>query len=124
MADATESDLLLDLHNLHANATNFGFDARAVIRSLPPQRIGAIHLAGGRFVERGRLLDDHLHDVPDPVFDLLAETNADQATVILERDGEYPPMEALLQELQRTRAAITAGRQRRLELEKVTADAI
>jgi uncharacterized protein (UPF0276 family) len=108
--DATGTDLLLDLHNLHANATNFHFDARQTIRSLPPHRIGAIHLAGGRRIEENRILDDHLHDVPDPVFDLLSEVNADQASVVLERDGNYPAMNALLLQLDRARSVAGLNR--------------
>ena len=48
----SESDLLLDLHNLHANALNFNFDPVDYIERIPPERIGAIHLAGGRWVGR------------------------------------------------------------------------
>lgn len=119
---ASGADLLLDLHNLHANATNFSFDARAFLRRIPAHRIGAIHIAGGRWVtsseESGRerrLLDDHLHDVPDPVYELLVEVAARSPrplTVILERDGRYPPMERLLLDLDRARQAITQGRER------------
>ena len=58
--------LLLDLHNLYANARNFGFSAADVLRSLPPERIRVIHLAGGATVHATsgdeRWLDDHLHD--------------------------------------------------------------
>ena len=118
---ASDADLLLDLHNLHANATNFHFDAHGFLRRVPVDRIGAIHLAGGRWVtssdETGgerRLLDDHLHDVPDPVYDLLVEVatrSPRPLTVILERDGRYPPMEHLLAQLDRARQAIAKGRQ-------------
>ncbi|HEU4887643.1 MAG TPA: DUF692 domain-containing protein, partial [Thermoanaerobaculia bacterium] len=101
---ATECDLLLDLHNVYANSMNFAFDAEAVVRSLPAARIGAIHLAGGRRIERGRVLDDHLHGVPDEVFALLAFVRA--PNVILERDGNYPPIEELLKELDRARHAV------------------
>jgi uncharacterized protein len=94
-------NLLLDLHNLHANATNFGFDALGVIQSLEPARIGAIHLAGGRPIENGRILDDHLHDVPDPVYELLRHVRAPY--VILERDGNYPEFEVLLAQIRRAR---------------------
>jgi hypothetical protein len=72
------------------------------VRSLPPERIRAIHLAGGRRIERGRVLDDHLHGVPDEVFALLGCVTA--PTVILERDGNYPPIEELLAELDRARS--------------------
>lgn len=105
---ATGCELLLDLHNLHANAANFGFDAAEVVRSLPHSRVGVIHLAGGRMIERGRILDDHLHPVPSAVLDLLSLIDAPQATVIVERDGRYPPIEELLEEL--ALAAAVAGR--------------
>lgn len=114
----SESDLLLDLHNLHANALNFNFDPVDYIERIPPERIGAIHLAGGRWVGRPnaqRLLDDHLHDVPDPVYQLLEEVGArvpHPLTVILERDGNFPPIEWLLDQLDRARSAVARGRAR------------
>lgn len=114
----SESDLLLDLHNLHANALNFNFDPVDYIERIPPERIGAIHLAGGRWVGRPnaqRLLDDHLHDVPDPVYQLLEEVGArvpDPLTVTLERDGNFPPIEWLLDQLDRARSAVARGRAR------------
>lgn len=109
--------LLLDLHNLHANATNFGFDARAVIASTAP--VGAIHIAGGRRIERDRILDDHLHDVPDPVFDLLREVAA--PVVILERDGNYPAFDVLLEQLRRARRAAASPASPRCRLPKAPA---
>jgi uncharacterized protein (UPF0276 family) len=36
---ASDCSLLLDLHNLYANATNFGFDAREYLAYLPVERI-------------------------------------------------------------------------------------
>jgi uncharacterized protein (UPF0276 family) len=115
----TGCDLLLDLHNLYANATNFGFDARAALRSLPLARVRQVHLAGGTWItarsgER-RLLDDHRHDIPEPVFELLGELARwapAPLTVILERDGNYPPFSQLLDELARARAALARGRTR------------
>ena len=95
---ATGCDLLLDLHNLHANATNFGFAPR-----IPRCRIGAVHIAGGKRIEGDRILDDHLHAVPDAVFAMLSEVETN--LVILERDGRYPPFGELLAELDRARAA-------------------
>ena len=44
-------DLLLDLHNVHANSINFGFDPIAYLDRLDPERIGAIHLAGGCWID-------------------------------------------------------------------------
>jgi uncharacterized protein (UPF0276 family) len=115
-------ELLLDLHNVYANSINFGFDPSAFLASIPLERVRAIHIAGGKLLEpdpadpqqKKHLLDDHLHPVPDPVYDLLAEVASASSlplTVLLERDGEYPPMAELLAELEVARVAIARGRQ-------------
>ena len=116
----TSADLLLDLHNLFANALNFGFEAVDVLRAIPPERIRTIHLAGGTSVHsssgEARWLDDHLHDVPDPVYDLLeivGESVPHPIDVVLERDGAFPPFPRLLEQLERARAALGRGRARR-----------
>jgi uncharacterized protein (UPF0276 family) len=112
---ATGCDLLLDLHNLHANATNFGFDAEAFLDRVPLGRVGAIHIAGGHLGER--LVDDHLHPAPEAVHALLARVAARcprPLTVILERDGSFEGVEPLLGELDRARAAVAEGRARRV----------
>jgi len=126
IVEAGEAPLLLDLHNLHANARNFGFDAQAVVAQLDLSRVALIHVAGGRLVDapdgRPRLLDDHLHEVPGAVFALLAEVAArapQPLTVILERDGEYPPIGALLDELELAREALRRGRARRADPQAV-----
>jgi uncharacterized protein (UPF0276 family) len=110
---ASGAGLLLDLHNLYANSVNFGLDPADFLRRLPSERVHAVHIAGGKWI--GRILDDHLHDPPDPVYDLLAELAArcpNPLAVILERDGAYPPMPHLLAQLDRARAAVDLGRAR------------
>lgn len=115
----SQSGLLLDLHNLHANALNFGFDPIDFISRIPSDRVRGIHLAGGRLVGKGnvrRVLDDHLHDVPDPVYALLEEIGSRTdpgLTIILERDGDFPPIEFLLNQLEHARQALARGRARR-----------
>ena len=114
---AANCELLLDLHNLYANSVNFGFDPKGFIDRIPQEKIRTIHLAGGRWIkattDEPRLLDDHLHDVPKAVYDLLEYTAAETShplTVILERDGRYPPIEVLLNQLNRARHALRRGR--------------
>ena len=110
--------LLLDLHNLYANAVNGGQDPQTMLLRLPLARVGAVHLSGGHWIDEPegtgrRLLDDHLHDVPAEVFELLAllARHAPQPlTVILERDGNYPSFEHVLDQLALARAALRAGR--------------
>lgn len=121
IASASGCGLLLDLHNLHANASNFGFDPLDFLSDIPLARVECIHIAGGEWIAApdgaGRyLLDDHLHDVTEPVYDLLTEVAArvsQPLIVVLERDGAYPPMPAMLAELDRARAALAAGRRQR-----------
>lgn len=115
---AANCGLLLDLHNLYANSVNFAFDPHDFIDRIPQKQIRAIHLAGGRWIKaksngESRLLDDHLHDVPEAVYELLeyvGEKTFHPLTVILERDGRYPPMEVLLSQLDGAREALRRGR--------------
>ncbi|WP_454775354.1 DUF692 domain-containing protein [Janthinobacterium tructae] len=110
--------LLLDLHNLYANAVNFGEAPEQLLLRLPLDRVGAVHLSGGHWIAAPdgagrRLLDDHLHDVPPAVFALLtqlARLAPQPLTVIVERDGNYPSFEHVLGQLELARAALRAGR--------------
>jgi uncharacterized protein (UPF0276 family) len=125
IAVESDSPLLLDLHNLLANALNFGTrDPLACLREFPLARVSSVHISGGQWIEvdwrehkltARRLLDDHIHDVPDVVFTMLAELGylcPQRLTVILERDGHYPEFPVLLKQLQRAREALAQGRQR------------
>jgi uncharacterized protein (UPF0276 family) len=123
---SSECDLLLDLHNVYANALNHGYDPKEFLRQIPGARMGVIHIAGGEFISapdgRQRLLDDHLHDVPDPVFELLEEAAAispNPLTVILERDGAYPSMDCLLAQIEQARQALARGRAQRIAPQEV-----
>ena len=116
---AASCDLLLDLHNLLANCANASEDPARILRTTPLDRVHTVHLSGGKWIkdplnpERRHLLDDHLHDVPDSVYDLLAllaELCPNPLTVIIERDGHFPDFEIMLAQLQRARAAVASGR--------------
>ena len=113
-----DAPLLLDLHNLYANAVNFGADPGALLLRLPLDRVAVVHLSGGHWVEapgssERRLLDDHVHDVPPQVFallSLLAAHAPQPLDVILERDGKFPAFPRLLAQLDAARAALAEGR--------------
>jgi uncharacterized protein (UPF0276 family) len=116
--------MLLDLHNLYANACNFGQDPLVLLDSLPIERIGSVHLSGGHWQAgsdgRSRLIDDHIHDPPALVYELLellAFKAPQQLTVIIERDGLYPDFAVLLDQIAKTRTAMASGRARRREIE-------
>ena len=115
----TGSKLLLDLHNLYANAVNFGHDPFEYLRAFPLNRVQVVHISGGMWIElesTQRLLDDHVHDVPEIVFSMLAwltEHCSQPLTVILERDGHYPEFDELLRQADRAREALASGRAKR-----------
>ena len=109
--------MLLDLHNLYANAVNFGIEPLALLRRFPLTQVAAVHLSGGVWIDgpggARRLLDDHLHDTPAEVLALLRVLGAEAPqplTVILERDGRYPPIGRLLDQLDAARRALGEGR--------------
>lgn len=110
--------LLLDLHNLYANAVNFAVKPEELLLRLPLASVGAVHLSGGHWIDEPggagrRLLDDHLHDVPSEVFSLLTllVRHAPQPlTVIVERDGNYPSFDHVLDQLELARSALRKGR--------------
>jgi len=123
IAAETSADLLLDLHNLWCNAQNAALDPERYLLSFPLERATTVHLSGGclihepvqysRYAGSMRMLDDHLHPVPAGIFtllSLLASHTPQPLTVIIERDGNYPPFASLLDELQNTRAALAQGR--------------
>ena len=127
----SSSPLLLDLHNLYANAVNFGHDPREYLLRFPLDRVRMVHISGGHWIELDsseyglssrRLLDDHVHDVPDAVFCLLRELGQrcpQPLTVILERDGHYPEFSLLLRQVQRAREVLAQGRRDAQERRRV-----
>jgi len=115
----TGTSLLLDLHNLYSNACNFGQSPFALLAAMPLDHVRCVHLSGGRWVAAPsggrRLIDDHLHSPPNDVYMLLEELAAattQPLTVILERDGCYPPFNVLAAELDSARRALARGRSR------------
>ncbi len=116
-------DMLLDLHNLYSNAVNFGFDPLSLLKKFPLDKVKVVHLSGGHWIAEPeqfrsnpkgqRLLDDHVHDVPDVVFQLLgrvAESVTQPLTVIIERDGNYPHFAVLLQQIRRAKKVLKEAR--------------
>jgi uncharacterized protein len=116
---AADCDLLLDLHNVFANSVNSGFEPGEFLARIPGDRIAAVHLAGGEWhgpKEAALRLDTHRAVVPPQVYELLEEVGARSSrslTVILEWDGDYPPVSRLLDQLERARECLERGRKRR-----------
>jgi uncharacterized protein (UPF0276 family) len=124
LLEQTDTWLLLDLANVHANAQNRGTDPVALLDRLPLERVAYVHVAGGAEHD-GIYHDTHTAPTPEPVLALLRELCARHPppTVMLERDGNYPPADRLRTELDAiagaagmpriTRAAGAAGARER-----------
>ncbi len=113
---APRTHLLLDLHNVHTMAENFGFDPDDYLARLPLERVIELHLSGGRssdgaWLPGGRVmrLDSHDDAVPERVWSLYerwAPRCPRLRGVTLERmegtvgDGDVP---VLREELRRAR---------------------
>jgi uncharacterized protein (UPF0276 family) len=105
--DVTGCGLLLDLHNLHTNAVNQGFDPLTCLENLPLDHVREVHIAGG-FRDERWLVDSHTRPVPPDVYLLLKRLRANgfQPVVTLEWDRDFPPFQDLLDQMARARTII------------------
>ena len=70
LSHATGCGILLDIHNLYANARNHGFDTKDFLNELDLAQVAEIHIAGGSELA-GMYTDSHSGPCPDPVWELL-----------------------------------------------------
>jgi uncharacterized protein (UPF0276 family) len=100
-----DCDLLLDVNNVFVNAINHGYDPRAFIAAMPTARIASLHVAGHYDEADDLKIDTHGAAVKDDVWALLAFAYATHGVrpTLLERDFNFPPLPALLAEVQRIR---------------------
>lgn len=100
--------MLLDVNNVYVNAKNHGYDPHAFIDRMPLDRVAQIHMAGHRHDPKlDTIVDTHGAAVIDPVWDLYRYTIARAKRLIptvIEWDFNVPPLEALLDEVDRARA--------------------
>jgi uncharacterized protein (UPF0276 family) len=100
-----DCDLLLDVNNIYVNSINHRYDASRFLRSLPLERARYIHVAGHYDEAEDLKVDTHGAPVIDPVWALLEEAYelCGPLPTLLERDFNLPPLEVLLQEVDRVR---------------------
>ncbi len=109
VCEKADCGLMLDVNNAYVNATNFNFDPKAWMDTVPLDRVVQIHVAGHERFDEGVetvILDTHGADVPDPVFELLAYVlpRTGPVPVVLERDQAIPPLAGLLTEIAKIKA--------------------
>ena len=101
--------LLLDVTNVYANATNFGFDGYEFIDKVmsAAERV-QMHLAGGYFDDKDNMyIDSHSHPIPDSVFELyrhaLQVGRGKVDAVFIERDQNFPDENGWREEVRQVR---------------------
>ena len=99
--------LLLDVNNIHVNATNFGFDAREYLEGIDPALVAQFHL-GGHEARGALLVDTHGARVADTVWSLFGDALAriGPRPTLIEWDTALPPLDVLLGEAHAAQDAI------------------
>lgn len=103
--EEADCELLLDVNNVYVNSINHRYHARNFINALPTDRICYLHVAGHFDEAEDLKVDTHGTAVIDPVWSLLQDTYRQHGVIptLLERDFNFPPLEELLDELDRIR---------------------
>jgi uncharacterized protein (UPF0276 family) len=110
--DRSNGKMLLDVNNVWVNQNNHGIDARAYVDRVPPERVVQIHVAGHLVRPDGLIIDTHAEPVREEVLALLAHTmkRMPEVPVLLERDGNYPPLAELIGEVDALTAIVERAR--------------
>jgi uncharacterized protein (UPF0276 family) len=94
VADASDCGILLDLHNIFANALNGRQPVDEFLAHLPLDRVWEIHLAGG-FELQGFWLDAHSGAIPNPLFEIskrIVSTLPNLKAIIFEMFPSFVPI--------------------------------
>jgi uncharacterized protein (UPF0276 family) len=104
----TGCGLLIDMNNIHTNATNFRYDPYAWIDAIDLDAVRGVHIAGGHYDDEGCLVDSHSASAPRQVWDLyryLCERVRPGCTIV-EWTDDVPPVETLLSEVEVARSIL------------------
>jgi uncharacterized protein len=105
LAERADCGILLDVNNVFVSAYNHGFDGRAYIDAIPPDRVLQMHVAG--HTDKGAyLLDTHSDHVKAEVWDLYrrALRRCGPTSTLVEWDESIPAWEVLSAEAIKARA--------------------
>lgn len=104
--EQADCELLLDVNNVYVNSVNHKYDPYEFIAALPSERITYGHIAGHHEEAHDFLIDTHGADVRSEVYELLAFAYQQHGDfpVLLERDFNIPPLNTLLQDVEKVKA--------------------
>ena len=104
IAEEADCLILLDVNNIYVSGFNHDFDPKTYIDHMPAERVYQIHLAGHEN-NGDYIIDTHDHPVVDDVWELYkyAIDKMGRVSTMIERDDHIPPLQELLDELNRAR---------------------
>lgn len=105
----TGCHLLLDIENVRVNHANHARAARDLLDRLPLESVIQVHIAGGTHAD-GLEHDTHTEPVSEATWSLLEYLVevAPPPSVLIERDGNFPPFGELLAEVDRAKSILSA----------------
>lgn len=106
IAERADCLLLLDVNNVYVSAINHRFDPLDYLCGVPSARVQQFHIAGhSRHPGGSLLIDTHDQPVCDDVWQLYAQAvrHFGAVSTMIERDGNIPPLDELLAELDQAR---------------------
>ncbi|MFT5741201.1 MAG: hypothetical protein ACI822_002538 [Gammaproteobacteria bacterium] len=108
IAEKADCYLLLDVNNIYVSSYNHHYDPIDYLEGVPAARVWQHHIAG-HSNEGNLIIDTHDQDVIEPVWALYEEAakRLGPVSTMIERDGNIPPLEELLLELDRAREIAT-----------------
>ena len=104
LLEETDCGLLLDVTNLYINSVNHRYDWRQFLDELPVERIVQLHFVGENR-NGSYLTDSHAEKTSAEIWEIFAEVSRHFPVkgAVLERDGNFPPFEEILEELKTAR---------------------
>ncbi|MEZ5346022.1 MAG: DUF692 domain-containing protein [Pyrinomonadaceae bacterium] len=102
--EETDCGLLLDVTNLYINSRNFGFNWRRFLDEIPLERVVQLHFVGSHRHGQ-RFIDAHSHKTENEIWEIFEEVclRCDVKGAILERDGNFPPFDEIINEISTAR---------------------
>lgn len=101
-----DCDMLLDVNNVYVNSVNHAqYAPLDFIKAMPTARVRCYHVAGHTQEAENLIIDTHGAAIIDPVWQILTDTYKVHGLhpTLIERDFEFPPMAALLDEAAQVR---------------------
>ncbi|HLD16545.1 MAG TPA: DUF692 domain-containing protein [Coxiellaceae bacterium] len=104
LVEKTRCEILLDINNIYVSSFNHNFNAQDYLKGVPSKAVKQFHLAGHKHCSN-YIIDTHDQPVIEEVWKLYHQAIQyfPNASILIERDDQIPPLEELVEELKRAK---------------------